>query len=178
MDETPTPQAVKARIVPPLRIRLATTGDLEAINCIYNHYVTESTCTYQESPTTPEERAAWFAEHGSKHPVTVAEREAEIVGWGALSRFHPRSAYARTVENALYVRHDCRRQGIGEALLADLMERGKTAGHHTILALIDTEQRGSIALHEKFGFMEVGRLREAGFKFNRWLDVAYLQRML
>lgn len=163
---------------PPVRIRPATVADLDAINRIYNHYVIASTCTYQEEPSTPQERAAWFAEHDAKHPVTVAEREGEVVGWGALSRFHARSAYRRTVENSLYVRHDCRRQRIGEALLADLLERGHAAGHHAVLALIDAEQRGSIALHEKFGFLEVGRLREVGFKSDRWLDVVYLQRML
>lgn len=162
----------------PIPIRLAVVADLAAINAIYNHFVLYSTCTYQEEPSTAEERAAWFAAHGPTHPITVAERDGEIVGWGSLSRFHPRSAYGRTVENSIYVRHDLHRQGIGVALLADLAERAKAAGHHTILALIDTEQRGSIALHEKMGFVEVARLREVGSKFGRWLDVVYLQRMV
>jgi carbon storage regulator CsrA len=165
-------------LAPPVSIRLAHEADLPAINKIYNDYVLESTCTYQEEPSTVEERAVWFAAHDVKHPITVAERDGEIVGWGSLSKFHPRSAYARTVENSVYIRHDCRRQRIGETLLADLMERATQIGHHTILALIDTEQRGSIALHEKYGFTECGRLREVGFKFGRWLDVVYLQRRL
>lgn len=161
-----------------ISIRPATVSDLGAINAIYNHFVLHSTCTYQEEPSSSEERAAWFAAHGPKHPVTVAERDGEIVGWGSLSKFHPRSAYGRTVENSIYVRHDLHRQGIGVALLSDLVERAKAAGHHTILALIDTEQQGSIVLHEKLGFVEVGRLRQVGFKFGRWLDVVYLQRMV
>jgi carbon storage regulator CsrA len=163
---------------PAVTIRPAAEADLPAINAIYNHFVLHSTCTYQEEPSTAEERAAWFAGHGPKHPITVAERDGEVVGWGSLSRFHPRSAYGHTVENSVYVRHDFHRQGIGEALLADLLERAKAAGHRTILALIDTQQRGSITLHEKLGFVEVGRLREVGFKFGRWLDVVYLQRMV
>ena len=162
----------------PLTIRLATPDDLPAINAIYNHYVLHSTCTYQEEPSTPEERAAWFATHGLRHPVTVALRGGEVIAWGSLSRFHPRSAYGRTVENSVYVRHDLHRRGLGRVLLDDLIERGKSIGHRTILALIDFEQRGSIALHEKLGFIEVGRLREVGFKFGRWLDVIYMQRML
>jgi phosphinothricin acetyltransferase len=159
-------------------IRAARGADLDAINAIYNHFVLHSTCTYQEEPSSAAERAAWFAGHGPNHPITVAERDGEVVGWGSLSKFHPRSAYGRTVENSVYVRHDCHRQGVGAVLLRDLLERAKSAGHHTILALIDTEQRGSLALHEKLGFVEVGRLREVGFKFGRWLDVVYLQRMV
>ena len=159
-------------------IRLANESDLPAINAIYNHFVLHSTCTYQEVPSTAEERAAWFAAHGPAHPVTVAERDGEVLGWGSLSRFHPRSAYGRTVENSVYVRHDCQRRGIGAALLGDLIERAKAAGHHTILSLVDSGQPGSAALHEKFGFVEVARLREVGFKFGRWLDVVYLQRMV
>jgi phosphinothricin acetyltransferase len=159
-------------------IRLARAADLPAINAIYNHYVLHSTCTYQEEPSTADERAAWFAAHGPAHPVTVAEADGGLVGWGSLSRFHPRSAYGRTVENSVYVRHDLHRRGIGRLLLADLIDRAKSIGHHSIIALIDSAQPGSIALHEKFAFVEVGRLREVGFKFGRWGDVIYMQRML
>jgi carbon storage regulator CsrA len=173
------PTQPRLRLVPPpVTIRLATKADLEAINRIYNHFVLNSTCTYQEEPSTAEERAAWFAAHGPRHPVTVAERDGEVVGWGSLSKFHPRSAYGRTVENSVYVRNDCHRQGIGDVLLADLLERGKAIGHHSVMALIDSQQPGSVALHEKFGFVEVGRLREVGFKFGRAGDVIYMQRML
>ena len=161
-----------------LRIRPATPADLASINSIYNHYVLHSTCTYQEVPSTPDERAAWFAAHGPDHPVTVAEVEGEVLGWGSLSKFHPRSAYRRTVENSVYVRHDLHRRGLGRALLDDLIERGKAAGHHTIMALIDASQSGSVALHRACGFEPAGRLREVGFKFGRWGDVLYMQRML
>ena len=161
-----------------LQIRPARGADLDAINAIYNHFVLHSTCTYQEEPSTREERAAWFAAHGLEHPITVAERDGVVVGWGSLSRFHPRSAYRRTVENSVYVRNDLHRQGVGSVLLADLIERAKTAGHHTIMALIDAGQPGSVAVHRKHGFVEVGQLREVGFKFGRWLDVVYMQRML
>src|SRR5215210_4102288 len=122
----------------PPTIRLAREADLPAINTIYNHFVLHSTCTYQEEPSTPEERAAWFAAHGAQHPITVAERDGEVMGWGSLSRFHPRSAYGRTVEDSVYVRKDCHRQGIGAALLGDLLERAKSIGHHSVLGLIDS----------------------------------------
>jgi len=159
-------------------IRPATAADLYAINAIYNHYVHHSTCTYQEEPSTPEERAAWFAAHGTQHPVTVAESDGEVVGWGSLSRFHPRSAYRRTVENSVYVRVDLHRRGIGAALLADLIDRSAALGHHAIIAGIDAEQTASVAIHRRFGFEHVGHLRQVGFKFGRWLDVIYMERVL
>src|SRR5689334_9592709 len=100
---------------PEFSIRLATPDDLPAINDIYNHFVFVSTCTYQEEPSTVDERAAWFAAHGPLHPVTVAESAGEVVGLASLSPFHRRSAYRHTVENSVYVRHDLQRRGIGSA---------------------------------------------------------------
>ncbi len=159
-------------------VRPATPADLPAINDIYNHYVLHSTATYQTEPATLQEREQWFAAHGGTHPVTVAEAAGEVVGWASLSRFHPRSAYRRTVENSVYVRHDQHRRGLGAALLADLIGRAERLGHHTIIAGIDAEQTASVALHARFGFTRVGHLREVGFKFGRWLDVIYMQRLL
>src|SRR3954468_23228010 len=116
--------------MPDLRIRPATAADLAAINDIYNHYVLHSTCTYQEEPEPMDGRRAWFERHGAAYPVTLAKQGGEVVGWGSLSPFHARSAYRRTVENSVYVRHDLHRRGIGRLLLADLIERARDVGHH------------------------------------------------
>ena len=167
-----------------MSIRLATAADLAAINDIYNYYVLRSTCTYQTQPDTPESRRTWFAHHGTRHPVTVALRGgaegggSEIVGWGALSAFHPRAAYAPTVEDSVYVRQDALRQGVGGALLDDLISRARRLGHHSIVALIDAEQTGSVTIHGARGFAPAGHLREVGRKFERWLDVIYMQLSL
>jgi len=161
-----------------LTIRLATQADLPSINEIYNHYVVNSTCTYQEEPSSAAEREIWFIAHGPQHPITVAQDGASIVGWASLSPFHARSAYRRTVENSIYIRHDRQRQGIGAALLGDAIERAKALGHHTIIAGIDGEQATSVHIHQRFGFEQVALLREVGFKFGRWLDVIYMQKML
>ncbi|MGN6368433.1 MAG: GNAT family N-acetyltransferase [Phycisphaerae bacterium] len=159
-----------------ISIRLATAGDLGAINSIYNHYVKCSTCTYQEEVETEEGRLAWFLKHDERHPVTVAVDDAGVVvGWGALNAFHGRSAYRFTVENSVYVRHDMHRKGIGAAILRDLMERARGLGHRVIVAAISADQEGSVGLHGREGFLEVGRLRGVGFKFGRWLDVVYMQ---
>lgn len=159
-------------------IRLATASDLAAINEIYNHYVHTSTCTYQKDPSSAQERAEWFAGHDAHHPITVAEQAGEIVGWGALSAFRDRWGYRHTVENSVYVRATRHRRGIGRALLIDLIDRARALGHHTIVAGISADQHGSVALHEQAGFIKVGHLREVGHKFDRWLDVVFLQRML
>jgi L-amino acid N-acyltransferase YncA len=161
-----------------IAIRLATVADLDRINEIYNYYVLHSTCTYQTEPEPIEGRRKWFEAHGERHPVTVAEEDGRIVGWGSLSRFHARAAYRRTVENSVYVDPALHRRGIGRLLLVDLIERAQYLGHHTIVALIDADQLPSIAIHEKLGFEPAGRLKEVGYKFNRWLHVIHMQKLL
>jgi phosphinothricin acetyltransferase len=159
-------------------LRSATVADLPTINDIYNHYVLNSTCTYQLDPETMEDRRKWFDDHGQQHPITVATLEDNVIGWGSLSRFHKRAAYSKTVENSLYIHPDHRRKGIGSLLLKDQLTRARQLGHHTILAIIDSDQVGSITLHERFGFSKNAHLKQLGFKFNRWLDVVYMQLIL
>lgn len=161
-----------------LQTRLATMDDLPAINVIYNHYVTHSTCTYQTEPTTAVERAEWFAAHGAEHPVIVAVEGGEVIGWGSLSRFHVRAAYRHSVEDSVYVRHDALGKGLGSLLLGELVRMAGEIGHHTVLGGISADQEASIALHAKFGFEKVSHLKEVGFKYGRWLDVVWMQRML
>src|SRR5688572_16702906 len=162
----------------PCTIRLARDTDLASINDIYNHFVLHSTCTYQETPDSPAARRDWFDRHGPTHPITVAEMDGQIVGWGALSTFHARSAYRFTVENSVYVNHAHHRRGLGDAILTDLIGRARTIGHRTIIAGIDASQEASIAIHAKHGFVKVGHLAQVGYKFDRWLDVVYMQLMV
>jgi L-amino acid N-acyltransferase YncA len=161
-----------------IQIRVATAQDLPTINDIYNHYVLNSTCTYQEQPESPEGRAAWFARHGPDHPVTIATLDDAIVGWGALSPFHVRTAYRNTVENTVYVSPTHLRRGIGTMLLNDLVDRARELNHHTILAIIDADQHPSLALHAAAGFEQVAFLKQVGYKFDRWLNVIYMQLLL
>jgi len=168
----------KIHDMPELAIRLATPADLEAINAIYNHYVFHSTCTYQTEASTIEERQAWFAAHGPEYPVTVGQHDSQVMAWGSLSRFHARAAYRPTVENSVYVRHDLLGQGIGRQMLADLITRAQALRFHSIIAGVSADQAPSVKLHERAGFVKVAHLREVGYKFNRWLDVIYLQKML
>lgn len=159
-------------------LRPATLDDLAAVSAIYNHYVQRSTCTYQTEPESLADRRAWFDAHDAEHPVIVAERAGIVVGWASLSRYNPREGYRRTVDNSVYVHHDAHGQGIGLALLTDLIERAKALGHHAIIAMISADQAPSVALHERLGFKKVAHLLEVGFKFGRWLDVVFMQRLL
>ncbi len=161
-----------------ISIRLASVEDLAAINSIYNYYVLHSTCTYQTEPSTEQERAEWFAAHGSEYPVIVGLRDGEVVAWGSVSPFHRRAAYRPTVENSVYVHHELLGQGIGRSLLTDLIQRATAKGFHSIMALISADQTASVKLHERLGFEKVALLREVGRKFDQWLDVIYMQRML
>ena len=162
----------------PVIIRPATRLDLAVIDQIYNHYVLHSTCTYQEAPESIASRRRWFDHHGTQYPVIVAEVNGEVVGWGSLSAYHARSAYRRTVENSVYVHHHHHRRGIGSLLLKELIIRSRALGHHAIIAGIDAEQPASVALHKRFRFQKVGRLKQVGFKFGRWLDVIYMELLL
>jgi phosphinothricin acetyltransferase len=163
---------------PSYTIRPAVESDLDAINDIYNHYVLHSTCTYQEELEPIEDRRRWFSHHGEKHPVIVAEAAGKVVGWGSLTAFHPRSAYRRTVENSVYIHHQLLRCGVGSCVLRELIDRARALGHRAIIAGIDGEQAASVALHGKFHFEKVGHFKKVGFKFDRWLDVIYMELML
>jgi L-amino acid N-acyltransferase len=164
-------------------LRNATATDLPAISAIYNYYVLHSTCTYQLEPETLADRAAWFAMHApDKYPVIVAEHGdgggKQVVGWGSLSRFHPRAGYDGTVEASVYIHHDFHRQGLGRLLLVDLVNRARALGYHALIGGASADQTASIALQESLGFQRVGQLKEVGRKFDRWLDVVYLQVLL
>ncbi len=156
-------------------LRLATPDDLPVINDIYNHYVASSTTTYYDQPMSLESRQAWFERREPHHPVTVVSHGDEVVAWGALGHFRPQTGYGLTVENSIYVRPGHLRLGLGSKLLADQIERSRKLQLWNIVAVIDSEQAGSLAIHRKFGFVEGGRLPRIARKFDRWLDIILMQ---
>ncbi|HEY1049182.1 MAG TPA: GNAT family N-acetyltransferase, partial [Prosthecobacter sp.] len=113
-----------------------------------------------------------------QHPVIVAEEDGTIIGWGSLSRFHPRQAYCHSVEDSVYLHHEHQGKGLGSLLLGELLRLAKDLGHHTVLGGIDADQQASVALHAKFGFEKVSHLKEVGHKHGKWLDVIWMQKML
>jgi L-amino acid N-acyltransferase len=159
-------------------VRLATRADAGDINSIQNHYVVRSTATFLTDPLTLEQRLAWLEGRPQAHPVVVAQADDSVVGWGSLEVFRGRPAYRHTAEFSIYVHHELHRRGIGRAILADLTTRARALGHHVLVGGCCSESTAIIALLEASGFSRVAHFREVGRKFNRWLDVVFLQRLL
>ena len=163
-----------------IQIRRAAREDCPGILEIYNDAVLTTTATYDYQPRTLEHREAWFDEHQRiGFPIFVAAHETgRIVGWSALNRYHDRIGYRFTSENSVYIAADHRGRGLGKALLKALIEAGKEIDLHAIIAAIDGDNQASIRLHERFGFEKVGHFKRVGYKFNRWLDVVYMELLL
>ncbi len=162
-----------------MHVRLAEPADAEAIRAIYNAEVTTSTSTFDQVPRTVAEQQTWMAEHAGTHPAVVAvDDDGAVAGFGSLSPFRDRPSYATTVENSVYVAADRRGRGVGRLLLDELVRLGTLHGFHAVIARIGGGNDASIALHAACGFETVGIEREVGRKFNRWLDVIVMQRML
>jgi phosphinothricin acetyltransferase len=160
------------------RMRPATRGDLPAILAIYNYAVRHLPATFEVEERSAEAQEAWFAAHDDRHPVLVAEDDRHVVGWAALSPFSERVAYARTVENSVYVHRDHWGRGVGTLLMGALMQEARVAGHHVVVARIVGDNAASIRLHARFGFTTVGTLHEVGWKFGRWHDVLIMEAIL
>ncbi len=161
-----------------MELRLARPDDAEATRTIYNTEVTGSTVTFDLVPRTLEEQRDWIEARSGAMAVVVAETDGEVVGFAALSRYRSRPAYSTTVEDSIYVRHDQRGNGVGRALLAELVDVAAARGFHTMMARIVGGHDASIGLHSSLGFEMVGIEKEVGRKFGRWLDVVLMQRML
>jgi phosphinothricin acetyltransferase len=166
-------------IPPVIDVRPATVDDLPAIVAIYNQAVMNTTATADVQPQTLEARRAWFDERTAQGmPIFVAVFRGEVVGWGALGRYHTRFGYRFTVENSVYVADDHKGHGVGQALLRELVAAAKRGGYHSIVAVLAGGNEASERLHARFGFVEMGRLRELIYKFDQWIDVVYFQLTL
>lgn len=159
-------------------IRRATPADLPAITDIYNEAVTTTTATFDTETKSLDDRATWFATHGERHPVLVAELDGAVVGWSSLSRWSDRRAYDDTAETTFYVAAAHRGRGIGRQLKSAIIDEARRLGFHTLIARAAEGSDASLHLSESFGFHRVGTLREVGRKFGRLLDVHILQLML
>ncbi len=162
----------------PLSIRLATSADSEAIRQIYNVEVLGSTVTFDLVPRSPADQEEWFADHGGVYPLIVAELDGVVVGFASLSPYRPRPAYSTSAEDSVYVAGDHRGEGIGRALLTEIVRLARVHGFHAVMARIVGDHEASIALHRSLGFELVGIEREIGRKFSKWLDVALMQLLL
>ncbi len=163
-----------------MQIRAALPSDLPEIQSIYAHHVLTGTGTFEEEPPSVEEIAERFrATTGRGWSWRVATDATGVLGYGYYTQFRDRSAYRFAVEDSVYVRQDVRGQGVGKALVRQLIEDATSAGFRQMIAVIgDAENAGSIGVHASLGFQMAGTLRAVGLKFGRWLDVVTMQRPL
>jgi phosphinothricin acetyltransferase len=160
-------------------IRDVSESDAPRIAAIYGHHVLHGTASYEvEPPSVSDTVAKIRLITGQAWPFLVAELNGEVAGYAYATQFRDRAAYRFTAEDSIYVDVARTGAGIGKALLKVLMERSAERGFRTMIGVIGGAEPASIGLHGALGFVEVGRLRDVGFKFGRWLDSVYMQREL
>lgn len=162
-----------------IKIRNYQTKDTVAILEIINYNILNSTSLYDYDIRTFEQQKNILEEKTKKDfPVIVAEKDGVCIGFGLYSEFRFRQAYQFTVEHSVYVANEFNGQGIGKLLLENLILIAKKQKIHTMIGVIDSENISSIDFHKKIGFEIVGTIKESGFKFNRWLNSVFMQKML
>ncbi len=163
-----------------MQIRSATVVDLSAITAIYEHAVLHGTASFELVPPTLQEMQARFEKvTGNGYPYLVAEMDGAVAGYAYGSAFRERPAYRWSVEDSIYLNPDFHRQGIGSALLDELLKQCAQLGFRQMIAIIgDSENHGSIGLHKALEFELVGTMKNSGQKFGRWIDTVIMQKSL
>jgi len=160
-------------------IRDATEQDLPAILDIYNEVILNTTSVYSEQPHTLQMRTTWFSERkAANFPVIVAEQNGTIIGFASYGHFRVWPCYRFTVEHSVYIHSGYQGRGVSKILLQAIIAHAKNAGLHALIAGIDSENDISLKLHQSFGFVQVAHFKEVGFKFNRWLDLIFMELLL
>jgi L-amino acid N-acyltransferase len=157
----------------------ATERDLSSMVAIYNDVVATSTAIYRDDAIALDEYHAWWRTRtGQGYPVLVARDAGDVIALASFGDFRAWPGYRFTVEHSVHVRADQRGQGVGTTLMRTLFDRAAVLGKHVLIAGVDADNAASLRFHERLGFERVAHFREVGFKFGRWLDLVFLQRML
>lgn len=160
-------------------IRHAEEKDLITIRDIYNDAILNTTVIYEYEPFSLENRKRWFQQKKENgFPVIVFEEKNQVMGFATFGLFRARPAYQYTIEHSIYVHKEYRRKGIGKRLLKEIIQIATEQEYATLVAGIDSENRGSILMHQQFGFTYSGTIKKAGYKFGKWLDLVFYQLIL
>jgi L-amino acid N-acyltransferase YncA len=160
-------------------IRSVLDTDLDRVAEIYNHYILHTTVTFEEEPVTAREMASRAQDvQASSLPWLVAEEDDAVLGFAYATKWKVRAAYRHSVEITIYLDPKVKRRGIGSQLYTALFSNLKQQSKHAVIGGIALPNDESIALHEKFGMKKVAHFEQVGFKFNRWIDVAYWELVL
>jgi L-amino acid N-acyltransferase len=152
----------------------------EGILAIFNEAIENSTALYDYKPRAASSMVVWFdAKRTAGFPVIGIEDGAgKLLAFGSYGSFRAWPAYKYTVEHSVYVHNEHRGRGLGRIVMGELIAAASERGVHAMIGGIDAANGGSIALHERLGFTHAGTLRQVGFKFGRWLDLAFYQLLL
>ncbi|WP_107925564.1 GNAT family N-acetyltransferase [Lysinibacillus parviboronicapiens] len=157
-------------------IRLMEVKDLPEVLDIYNDIILTSTAVYRYEIQTLNEKRQWFDEQKqSDNPLLVFEEDGEVAGFATYSQFRPYPGYKHTMEHSVYVHKEHYQKGIATKLMRELIRIAEENGVKTLVAGIDAENLGSIKAHEKLGFEYAGTIKNAGYKFEEWLDLVFYQ---
>ncbi|NDP37466.1 MAG: N-acetyltransferase [Rhodoferax sp.] len=161
-------------------IRPSQIEDIPAIAAIYAHHVLHGTGTFEIDPPSPNDMAQRRTDVLAKGlPYLVAARGEQVLGFAYCSWFKPRPAYRFSAEDSIYLAEEAMGQGLGRALLAELMAQAEKAGVRKMIAVIgDSANQGSVGVHRSAGFSMVGVLKSCGWKFDDWLDVVMMDKAL
>jgi len=163
-------------------VRDAVGDDLEAIRRLYNALIPTTTTAWREHLADEEEITRWFAgQQEAGHPVLVAESGGAVVGYTAWTGFRYSDrvpGYRHSMELTIHVDGSVHGRGVGRSLISALVDRAREAGVHVLVAGVDADNSGSYEFHRRLGFTEVARMPEVGRKFDRWLDLVLLQRII
>lgn len=161
-----------------LSIRPATANDILRITHIYNDAILNTTATFNTETKTVEERMQWFLNHDEKHPVIVAEINSQVIGFASLSKWSDRCAYDGTAEVSVYIDRNHRGKGVRKRMVEVIALEGERAGLTNLISRITEGNLSSIHIHEQLGFEHIGVMKKAGKKFDRFLDVHLMQKLI
>lgn len=161
-------------------LRDATPDDADALKAIMAPVIAGSTASFSSEER---DEAAWAEMVTDRlrrdRAFYVAEHQGEVVGYATYDQFRPgNNGYRFTMEHSVYLNEAAQGFGLGRTLMLMVEQHAREAGHHSMIAAIDADNAGSIAFHKALGYAEAGRIPQAGFKFDRWLDVLFLQKFL
>lgn len=161
-------------------LREATPADAAALKAIMAPVIAGSTASFSSEERDEAAWAAMVTDRLSRgRAFYVAEVEGEVVGYATYDQFRPgNNGYRFTMEHSVYLNDAAQGFGLGRTLMLMVEQHAREAGHHSMIAAIDADNAGSIAFHKALGYGEAGRVPQAGFKFDRWLDVLFLQKFL
>ncbi len=160
-------------------IRQAKEEDIAGILDIWNHEILNSTSIFEENPIDENYLKDWYTQRLSKgFPVLVAIENDQVIAYGSFGPFRAKSGYDITVEHSIYLQKDHRGKGIGKLLMRELLRIAKEMNLKNVIAVIDASNTKSIRFHERFGFIECGRLERIAIKFEKHLDAVIMQHQI